>query len=243
MDNRLIDLLMFFLFVFIALSGVTLYKIHVRKKRTADILELLVGIIEAENPNLEGHSLHVHNLTMLLYEFMPLWDRLRVNQTDLHYASLLLDIGKSGIPDSIIERAGKLGKSEWEIVRQHPDIGVKMLENTPGMGKALSYIQYHHERIDGKGYHQLAGDQIPLGARMIAIADTYSAITMNRSYKASLPYAEAISELRLAAGTQLDEGLVACFCNIPMSRIDACRDDVMDKMQRYLDDRKESAEV
>ncbi len=238
MNAKEINLLIFFLVVFILLSVVTLYEIHIRKKRTAAILELLVGIIEAGNPNLEGHSLHVHNLTMTLYEFMPFWYRFRVDETDLHYASLLLDIGKSGIPASIMEHAGKLAKEDWEIIKKHPEIGINMLKDVPGLGKAHSYILYHHERIDGKGYHQLKGDQIPLGARMIAIADTYSAITMNRSYKASMPYAEAISELRMAAGTQLDAELVECFCNIPMSRIDDCLEDVMTRMECYLVGRK-----
>ena len=235
-----INLLLFFIVILVILCAITLYKINVRKRRTAALLELLVGIIEAENPNLEGHSLYVHNLTMALWEFMPLWYRLKVSQTDMHYASLLLDIGKNVVPDSIMEHAGKLDKDEWEIVKKHPDLGVNMLKDVPGMGKALSYILYHHERIDGKGYYQLKGDQIPLGARMLAITDTYSAITMNRSYKASLPYAEAISELRLAAGTQLDEELVTYFCNIPMSKIDSCLDDVMGKMSCFLESRKGS---
>lgn len=243
MVSRELNLLLFFMVVLIILCAVTLYKIQVRKKRTAAILELLVGIIEAGNPNLEGHSLYVHNLTMVLWEFMPFWYRLSVSQTDLHYAALLLDIGKSAIPDSIMERAGKLNKEDWEIIRKHPDLGVNMLKDVPGMGKALSYIKYHHERVDGKGYYQLKGYQIPLGARMIAIADTYSAITMNRSYKASLPYAEAIAEIRLAAGTQLDEELVGYFCNIPMSKINSCLDDVMKKMDIYLTGRKGSAGV
>ena len=243
MVSRELNLLLFFVVLLVVLCAITLNKIFIRKRRTAALLELLVGIIEAENPNLDGHSLHVHNLTMLLLEFMPFWYRLFVNETDLHYASLLLDIGKSVIPDSIMERAGKLDKKDWEIVKKHPDLGVNMLKDVPGMGKALSYIMYHHERIDGKGYHQLKGDQIPIGARMIAIADTYSAITMNRSYKASLPYAEAISELRLAAGTQLDEELVGYFCNIPMSRVDDCLEDVMTKMNGYLESRKGSTDV
>ena len=243
MVSKEISLLLFFIVLFIVLCFITIYKIYIRKKRTAALLELLVGIIEAENPNLDGHSLHVHNLTILLLEFMPFWYRLRINETDLHYASLLLDIGKSVIPDSIMERAGKLDKKDWEIIRKHPDLGVNMLKHVPGMGKAFSYILYHHERIDGKGYHNLKGNQIPLGARMIAVADTYSAITMNRSYKASLPYAEAISELRMAAGTQLDEELVEYFCNIPMSRVDDCLEDVMKKMNGYLESRKGSTDV
>ncbi|SEK90859.1 MULTISPECIES: HD-GYP domain-containing protein [unclassified Butyrivibrio] len=243
MNSNEINLLIFFIIILLMLTAITLHENYTRKKRTAAILEILVGIIEAGNPNLDGHSLHVHNLTMVLYEFMPFRYRLQVSQIDLHYASLLLDIGKNGIPDSIMEHAGKLGQNEWEIVKKHPDIGVNMLKDVPGMGKTLSYILYHHERIDGKGYHQLTGEQIPLGARMIAVADAYSAMTMNRLYKATLPYAEATSELRLAAGTQLDENLVNIFCNIPMSKIDSCMEDVNLKMERYPNARKGSIGV
>jgi HD-GYP domain-containing protein (c-di-GMP phosphodiesterase class II) len=202
------------------------------------LLEILVGIIEAGNHNLDGHSLHVHNLVMVMYMFLPYSLKIRVRQKDLHYATLLLDIGKLGIPREILERAGKLEGEEWELIRKHPDIGVEILEDIPGFSRVKEYIKYHHERIDGKGYHQLTGDQIPLGAKMIAVADAYSAMTMNRSYKAHLPYAEATSELRMAAGTQLDDELVKIFCSIPMSKVDACLEDVRMKMGKYNYERK-----
>ncbi len=208
------------------------------KQMSIKLLEILVGIIEAGNHNLDGHSLHVHNLVMVMYIFLPYSLKFRVRQKDLHYATLLLDIGKLGIPREILERAGKIEGEEWEIIRKHPDIGVEILKDIPGFTRVREYIKYHHERIDGKGYHQLTGDQIPLGAKMIAVADAYSAMTMNRSYKAHLPYAEAVSELRMAAGSQLDEELVRIFCSIPMNKIEACLEDVRMKMGKYNYERK-----
>ena len=216
-----------------------LYRNLISGERTIKLFEILMGIIEAEDPNLEGHSLHVHNLTMLIYDSLPYKYRLLLKRRDLHYASLLLDIGKLGIPKEILERSGKLENHDWEIVKRHPDLGIDILKDIPGFVNVRSYILYHHERIDGKGYHQLTGDQIPLGAKIIAVADTYSAMTMNRSYRPSLSYGEAISELRHAAGSQLDEEIVEYFCKIPMDRVDLCLDDVRNKMQRFSDERKE----
>ena len=239
-NPKIIDLLIIFAIIIVVLATMSLYYNHTGKKRAAILLELLVGIIEADNPNLGGHSLYVHNLTMLIYRFMPYPQKLLIRERDLHYAALLMDIGKLGIPYDIMEKSGKLDKEEWDIVKKHPDIGVRMLGELPGLNKALSYVLYHHERIDGTGYHQLKGDQIPLGARIIAVADTYSALTMNRSYKATLSYAQAIAELRSAAGSQLDEGIVNCFCSIPMSRIQACMDDVRRKMKISSEHRKGS---
>lgn len=228
------------LFLCLIISAILIFRqFLIERKRALQILEMLVGIIEAEDANLDGHSLHVHNLCSVIYEFLPYPYKLRIRSGDLHYASLLLDIGKLGIPKDILEKSGKLGNEEWEIVRKHPELGIEMLKNTPGTERICSYILYHHERMDGTGYHQLSGEQIPLGARVIAVADTYSAITMNRSYKPSLPYVEAVAELKAVAGTQLDEKLVKAFCNIPMSKVDACLDDVRAKMERFSDDRKE----
>lgn len=238
LDRGIFNLLIFIICILAVAVAYFIYRVFMAKERALEIIELLVGIIEAGDPNLDGHSLHVHNLSMVMYEFLPYFYRMKISQRDLHYASLLLDIGKLGIPKEILERSGKLKNNEWDIIRKHPDLGIEMIKSVPGFVNVRSYILYHHERMDGKGYHQLAGDQIPIGARIIAIADTYSAITMDRSYKPSLPYAEAISELKMAAGSQLDEELVEIFCNIPMSRIDDCLVDVRYKMARFAEGRK-----
>ena len=209
------------------------YHYYYEEMRQQQIIEILVGIVEKGDPNLNGHSLHVFYLCSVIYEFLPYSYKVLIRENDLRYASLLLDIGKLGIPRDILKKSGKLKEEEWDIVKKHPEIGVELLKDVPGFEKIKKYIKYHHERIDGKGYYKLSGRNIPLGARIIAIADTYSAITMNRSYRPSLPYAEAVSELKMAAGTQLDENLVRIFCNIPMNRVDSCLENVRAKIEQY----------
>lgn len=207
------------------------------ESRAIEIIEMLIGVIEAGDENLDGHSLHVHNLSMLLYDHLPFSYRIRINANDLEYASLLIDIGKLGVSRRVLGKSGKLGAEEWELMKRHPEIGVKILGSVPYFDRISGWVLYHHERVDGNGYYKLQGDQIPLASRLMAVADTFSAITMARSYKPSYANEEAISELKLVAGTQLDAKLVDIFCNIPMNRITACMEDVKKRMERYSDER------
>lgn len=213
------------------------YKNSKARKRSVEIIEMLIGVIEAGDPNLDGHSLHVHNLTMLLYDYLPFSYRIKVNMADLEYASLLLDIGKLGVSRRILNKSGKLGEDEWALMKRHPEIGVKILGSVEYFDRISDWVLYHHERVDGSGYYKLKGNEIPLASRIMAVADTYSAITMARSYKPSYTYEEAIAELKLVAGTQLDEKLVHIFCSIPMSRIASCMEDVKRRMERFTDER------
>ncbi|MCR5188055.1 MAG: HD domain-containing protein [Treponema sp.] len=201
--------------------------------RMMELLECLEGIIEAGDKNLDGHSMHVKELSMLIYEFLPPNKRLEINPYNLQYAALLLDIGKLGIPREIIDKDGKLTAEEWALIRRHPEIGTKILESIPSFGLIRTWIKYHHERVDGAGYYKLKQDEIPYASRLLAVADTYSALTMNRSYKAALPYDSAISELKLVSGSQLDKELVDLFCEIPISRIEGCKEKVESKMEKY----------
>lgn len=201
--------------------------------RSMEILETLVGVIEAGDENLDGHSLHVQNLTMLIYDYLPLLDRQKINPMNLQYASLFLDIGKLGIPRSIIDKKGKLTPSEKELVQRHPEICVELFERLPSFTTVTYWVKYHHERVDGNGYYHLKGEEIPLASRILALADTYSAITMDRSYRPSLTYENAISELRLVSGSQLDSKLVEIFCSIPRKKVSACMNDVRNRMKKY----------
>ncbi|MBQ4379437.1 MAG: HD domain-containing protein [Treponema sp.] len=198
-----------------------------------EILETLVGVIEAGDENLDGHSLHVQNLAMLIYDYLPFKDRLEINRSNLQYAALFLDVGKLGIPREIIDKKGKLFPDEKMLIRRHPEICVQIFEKIPSFKTVTHWIKYHHERVDGNGYYKLRGDEIPLASRILAVADTYSAITMERSYRASLPYENAVAELRLVSGTQLDAELVTLFCSIPKHKVTACMDDVRGRMKKY----------
>ena len=198
-----------------------------------NLLECIEGIIEAGDKNLDGHSMHVKELSMLIYEFLP-WDKKqKINPYNLQYAALLLDIGKLGIPREIIDKDGKLTEEEWSLIKRHPEIGTKILDAIPSFEIIREWIKYHHERVDGSGYYKLTQEEIPLASRILAVADTYSALTMNRSYKAAIPYESAISELKLVSGSQLDKEIVDIFCIIPISRIESCKEDVEKKMETY----------
>ena len=197
------------------------------------LLSALIGVIEVRDPNLEGHSLNVRNLSLLLYYHLPCAYRIRINPLKLQYAALFIDIGKLLIPSSIIEKCGKLGKDELDIIRHHPHFSANVLRNVKGFQKIAKWIKYHHERVDGRGYYKLKGEEIPLASRIIAVADTFSALIMERTYKPSLSYEDAIAELRLAAGSQLDKTLVEHFCAISIRDIENSMAEVKCQMQEY----------
>ncbi len=203
------------------------------QETTMEILETLIGVLETRAKNLGGHSLHVRNLAMLLYDYLPINYRSAIDRESLQFATLLLDIGKLGIPSEIISKNGKLEESEWELIRLHPDFGMNILLQIPSFDTIALWVKYHHERVDGSGYYHLKENEIPLASRLIAVVDTYSAITIERSYKAVLPYENAITELRLSAGSQLDRELVDVFCSIPMNKVERCLHDAKEKMHRY----------
>ena len=211
-------------------------KVRMIKDQCMELLETLICVMEAGDPNLDGHSLHVHNLVGVFYDYLPTGYQQKLNYENLKYASLFLDMGKLGIPRSILTKKGKLTKEEMELMRRHPEICVKIVEPVSSFSMISDWILYHHERVDGKGYHGLKGSEIPLAARMITIADTYSAMTMDRTYKASMNYEDAVIELRQAAGTQLDEELVGYFLEIPRHRLDECMVSVRAIMGRYHDE-------
>lgn len=201
--------------------------IDTEKKNCFDISQSLIGVIEARDPNLNGHSIHVQELCSLLYKHLPSHERKTISEDDLRYAALFHDVGKLGIPESILNKPGKLTDEEWDIMHRHPEISMKILKPLRSFAPILDWIKYHHERVDGKGYFKIKGNDIPLGARIIAIADTYSAIVMVRSYKPARTYEEAIKIIKEVSGTQLDAHLVDILCSIPKEEVVSCT--------RYMD--------
>ena len=192
------------------------------KSRSIDIAEVLVGVIDARDPNLNGHSRHVQRLTMLFYEYLPASIKRGINPVSLEYAALMHDVGKLGVPESILNKPAKLDPEEWVVMKRHPKVGVKILQPLQTFEHIMNWILYHHERIDGHGYYSCPGDKIPLPARIISIADTYSAITMRRSYKAPKTHEDALQIIKEVAGTQLDAELVKYFLTIPKERLIQC---------------------
>lgn len=214
--------------IFVAIILTLLFRlISHTKERSIDIAEVLIGVIDARDPNLNGHSRHVQQLTMLLYEYLPNAQKRSINPVSLEYAALMHDVGKLGVPEKILLKPAKLSDDEWVVMKKHPKIGVKLLEPLKSFENILPWIMYHHERVDGNGYYKIAGKKIPYAARMIAVADTYSAITMRRSYKPERTHEEAIEIIRSVAGTQLDREIVDIFCSIPKEKVVECYPEIV----------------
>ena len=192
------------------------------KNRTLEISEMLIGVIEARDPNLSGHSVYVRNLTRLLYKHLPFSLKAKINPISIEYAALMHDVGKLAVPEAIMNKPASLDEDEWKIMKTHPDAGVKMLAPIKTFDLIMPWIKYHHERIDGKGYYGLKAQEIPLEAKIICIADSYSAITMRRAYKDAKSYDEAIAILKDCAGFQFDTQLVDIFASIPRNEVEAC---------------------
>ena len=125
------------------------------------------------------------------------------------YAAVLHDLGKLRIPDSILDKPGKLNESEWEIVRRHPERGAKMLAGIAGFERIRAAVAAHHERFDGCGYPAgLVGLDIPIEARLISVADAYDAMTSYRPYRTTLGHLQAMEQLGAGVGSQFDPAVV-----------------------------------
>ena len=133
----------------------------------------------------------------------------------LRLAALLHDVGKLALPDEILEKPSALTSHEWQSVVQHPRIGQVILEQAAAIRDAVPIVLHHHERFGGQGYpFGLRGEEIPLGARIVALADAYDAMIEDRPYKRAIGHAAAIDELRRHAGTQFDPDLVEAFVEL-----------------------------
>ena len=131
----------------------------------------------------------------------------------------LHDVGKIGIPENVLRKTDKLSDEEWEIMKQHPTIGVeKVLQPNPGLRDLIPMVKYHHEKLDGTGYPMgLKGDEIPLEARIIAVADVFHALVSDRPYRKGMSLEKACAILKEGAGKHLDADLVRRFISIAPS--------------------------
>jgi uncharacterized domain HDIG len=175
-------------------------------------VEALVQALEAKDTYTSGHSSRVGKLAAsMAIEMNMSEDKMDL----LKYASVLHDVGKIGVSEFILNKKDKLLDSEWESIRNHPVIGEEIVKKIKFMYDIGQVTRHHHERFDGNGYPDgLQGELIPLESRIIAVADTYDAMTSNRSYRNAKTHEEAITELRRVAGTQLDPKLVDVFCKV-----------------------------
>ncbi len=133
----------------------------------------------------------------------------------IRIAALLHDLGKIAVPEEILDKPTSLTDAEWQAIGEHPRIGQVILEQASNLREAIPVVLHHHERFNGGGYpHGLKGNEIPLGARIVAVADAYHAMVHERPYSAALTHEEAIDELRRNAGTQFDPAVVERFCSV-----------------------------
>src|SRR4051812_45312653 len=193
-----------------------LREIEREKERAADgyraVVRSLAAAIEARDGYTGGHSDEVQRLSVAVAVRLGV-DRAQLDE--IRTVALLHDIGKIGIPDHVLHNPDPLSREEWAVMRQHPVIGERILEPLPGLTSVATAGRPEHERWDGTGYPDgLAGEEIPLAARIVLACDAYHALVSDRPYRSALPREEALSELEICAGTQFDpsviEALVAC---------------------------------
>ncbi|HXD55702.1 MAG TPA: HD-GYP domain-containing protein, partial [Solirubrobacteraceae bacterium] len=178
-------------------------------RRQRRLLERLVSAMETRDPYLHGHSRRVARHSWAIAQRMKLP---REEVARIRAAATLHDVGKTKTPKTILHKAGKLTDEEYRIIKLHPGEGAEMTAVLADR-RLDAMIRHHHERLDGSGYPDgLKGDSIPLGARIIAVADTFDAITSARPYRAASPHKKAIDILREEAGTRLDPDVVKAFC-------------------------------
>ncbi|TAK33916.1 MAG: HD-GYP domain-containing protein [Chloroflexota bacterium] len=177
----------------------------------------LSAALDSRDSETEGHSQRVVAYSRLIARALDLPE---VEILNLAQGALLHDVGKIGIPDSILLKPGPLSEEEWAEMRRHPMLGMRILSNVRFLCGALPVVKHHHERWDGSGYPEgLRGDQIPLGARIFAVADAFDAMTANRPYRKALPCWYAREEIRRCAGTHFDPKVVSAFLSIPLSAL------------------------
>jgi HD-GYP domain-containing protein (c-di-GMP phosphodiesterase class II) len=175
-------------------------------------VKALVSAIEAKDAYTSGHSARVNLLSMLLGKQL----RLSLAEMEsLKWASILHDVGKIGMPESILNKTGRLSVDEFEVVKQHPRRGHQVLSHISQLKIASQAVLFHHERIDGRGYPMgISGNAIPKPARIIAVADTFDALTSTRPYREAWSVDEAHSEIQNVRGQQLDAEVVDALADM-----------------------------
>ena len=206
------------LFIFFAVNTQMNMAVKLRLK-TMELMRTVVNAIDMKDAYTKGHSEHVQKLVALLYGQLDDALKAGINKPRLLDAALLHDCGKIGVRDGVLNKPGRLTRGEWADMKSHPLTGKKMLDDTC-FSDISDWVLYHHERIDGKGYFGLEGDEIPIESRMISIADTYSALTTNRIYRPRLSHEETIGIMRAATGSQFDASLMEFFLKIHQQALD-----------------------
>ena len=188
------------------------------EKAYLETIQTLRFTVEAKDTYTRGHSDRVSEYSVLLGKYLGL------SEDDIHLlrvGGLFHDIGKIGVPDSILLKTSRLTDDEYSEIKNHPKIGAQILSNATLFEKAIPIVKHHHERYDGFGYpEKLAGENIPYLARIAAVADSFDAMTSKRTYRDSLPLDVVINEIEKNKGTQFDPNIATVFLDILRNHYD-----------------------
>lgn len=189
---------------------------NVPQSEGLDLLRSLVVAVDNKDRYTRRHSEEVTAYSLLLARAMGLSAEM---QRSIHICGLLHDLGKIGVPDRILRKPGQLEPDEVAVMNQHPVIGALIVGSIPDMEDVVPGVRYHHERFDGQGYPEgLAGEEIPLIARLLAVADVFSAMTTHRPYRKALTHAEALQEIETGLGSHFDPTIGAQFIRLIRER-------------------------
>jgi len=184
----------------------------------AGTVHALISATDAKDPYTRGHSQRVALLSRRIAESLGLK---AAELKNIYIAGLVHDVGKIGVPEGVLLKEGRLSDDEFDAIKRHPEIGWRILRDIPQFAPVLDGVRYHHERFDGRGYpHGLAGRDIPLFARIIAVADTFDAMSSNRVYRAARPRAEVFAEMRRVSGAQFDPEILGAFLALDLAGYD-----------------------
>src|SRR4029450_2631009 len=176
------------------------------------VLKMLTGAIEARDPYTRGHSVPVPELAEAVARALG-WSEERI--ASLRLGGPLHDIGKLAVSNEVLHKEGRLDDDELAEIREHPKNGAKLLLRVAALRAAIPYVLYHHERWDGTGYPSgKAGEEIPIEARVLAVADAFDAMTSDRPYRPALSHDEALAEGERCAGTQFDPQIARIFLEL-----------------------------
>ncbi len=207
--------------------------------QTRELVKLYSGTLEAMILALDLRERETGHHSYRVTEYaLNLGRHLRLDESQLSViakGALLHDIGKIGVPDNILLKPDSLTDEEWELMKQHAHLGYELLNKIEFLEESSLIVYTHHERYDGKGYPQgLAGDDIPLGARIFSVVDAFDAMTSKRVYKKAMPFEEAVDRIRESSGTQFDPVVVDTFVNVPVDEWKNIRKKVASSGSQYL---------
>jgi putative nucleotidyltransferase with HDIG domain len=186
-----------------------IYRIKLNEKLTNTSGEMVRALTKALEVRDNDSGLHSQNMATISSQLARRMGCSEQESLNIYWAALLHDIGKIGVEDKILHKPDKLDDMEWEVIRKHPEIGAKIVKGMTGLDAVAPLILFHHERMDGSGYPKgLKGDQIPLGARILAVVDTFSAMIEGRVYQPKRLVQEAVDTLVQESGIHLDGNVV-----------------------------------